>query len=168
MEWAEALYDGHAHRRIGLVKSQGDILRLRADLQIYYSGTVIPLLADSRPDDFEIEAIRLALRGRESAWVAEIALRLPPEAAADENSAQGAAAGRSEDPIPATRRAQVDEYIAEVARVKKKRISRSLFWKAAGFLHATEFERWQRNDPRCSKQHARAFTRVLTEKPHLK
>src|ERR1017187_1111182 len=116
VEWAEALYDGHAHRRIGLVKSQGDILRLRADLQIYYSGTVIPLLADSRPDDFEIEAIRLALRGRESAWVAEIALRLPPEAAADENSAQGAAAGRSEDPIPATRRAQVDEYIAEVAR----------------------------------------------------
>ena len=66
------------------------------------------------------------------------------------------------------RRAQVDEYIEEVFRVKKKRIFRNAIWKAAGYREATEFERWQRNDPRSSKKHDSDFTSVLTEKPHLK
>ena len=170
VEWAEKLYDAHTQRRMDLLKSLDDISPFLADLGLYYSGTIEPLLAEARPDDSESEAIRLAIAGRNDYWLEKIALRFPVEAAAEENSgraAKGAWAG-SGDPIAAKRRAQVDEYIEEVFRVKKKRIFRKAIWKAAGYRGATEFERWQRNEPRSSKKHDRDFTRVLTEKPHLK
>ena len=170
VECAEKLYRSRAQRRIGLVKSVGDISPLLGELRCYQSLTVMPLLAVACLDDCEIEAIRLALAGRESELLGEIALRLPMEAAVNENS--GSAPKDvlldSEDPIAAKRRAQVDEYIDEVLRVKKKRIFRTTFWKAAGYRGATEFERWQRNDPRSTEEYDRVFTRVLTEKPHLK
>jgi hypothetical protein len=157
---AEKLCDAYARGRVDLMESPADISRLLLDFRLYSSGTVMPLLAEARPDDFAIEAIRFAIAGRESEWLA---------VAAEKNShraAKGARAG-SMDPIAAKRRAQVDEYIAEVLRVTKKRIFRRDFWKAAGYSDATAFERWQRNDSRSSKADDRAFTRVLTEKPHL-
>jgi hypothetical protein len=171
VEWAEKLYDARANLRMSLVKSVDDLPPLLAELRLLYSGTVMPLLAAAQPNDSEAEAIRLALEGRESECLAELMRRLPAEAAAEENSggaAQGAPAGKREDPIAAKRRARVDEYLDEVFRVKKKRIFRRDIWKTAGYQSATEFQRWQRNDPRSSKVHDRAFTRVLTEKPHLK
>jgi hypothetical protein len=169
-EWAEKLYKPQAGRGMNLVKSLSDIPPLLVDLRLYYSGTVVPLLAEARPNDFESEAIRLAIAGQESECLATIILRLPAEAATEENSsraAKGAPVG-SEDPIAAKRRAQVDQYIDEVFRTKKKRIFRSDIWKAAGYGDATAFERWQRNDPRTSTQHERSFTRVLTERLQLK
>jgi hypothetical protein len=169
-ECSERLYILRAERRIGLVKSEGDIAPLLAELRCYQSSIVMPLLAAAHLDDCEIEAIRLAIAGRESALLAEITLRLPVEAAANENSgsaAKGSPTG-SEDPLAAKRRALVDAYINEVLRVKKKRIFRTDFWKAAGYRDATQFERWQRNDPRSKKRHDADFIRVLTDKPHLK
>jgi hypothetical protein len=140
VECAEKLYRSRAQRRIGLVKSVGDISPLLGELRCYQSLTVMPLLAVACLDDCEIEAIRLALAGRESELLGEIALRLPMEAAVNENS--GSAPKDvlldSEDPIAAKRRAQVDEYIDEVFRVKKKRIFRTTFWKAAGYRGANK------------------------------
>src|ERR1700693_5622318 len=68
VEWAEKLYDAYAQRRMGLPESLDDIPRLLLDLRLYYSGTVVPLVAAARPDDFESEAISLAIAGRESYW----------------------------------------------------------------------------------------------------
>lgn len=167
VEWAEKLYDTYAERRVGLLKSLEDISQLLFDLRLYYSGTIMPLLAEACPDDSESEAVRIAIAGRDSYWLGKIALRFPVEAAAEENSATEGARVGSGDAIAAKRRAQVDDYIEEVFRVKKKRIFRTAIWKAAGYKDATAFERWQRNDPRSSKADDRAFTRVLTEKPHL-
>src|ERR1019366_1864963 len=66
VEWAEKLYDAHAERRMDLLKSLDDFSLFRADLGLYYSGTIMPLLADVGPADFESEAIRLAIAGRDS------------------------------------------------------------------------------------------------------
>jgi hypothetical protein len=169
VECAEKLYDAQAGQRVGLLESLDNIHLLLADLHLFYSGTIIPLLARANPDDFESEAISLAIAGQESHWLAKIVL-LFPTAVAKQNSDQAARGSRvaSQDPIAAKRRAWVDAYIREVFLVKKKRITRSDIWKAAGYKEATAFERWQRNDHRSSKSDDRAFTRVLTEKPHLK
>jgi hypothetical protein len=83
-ECAEKLSDPYAQRRIGLMKSLADLSPLLVDLDLYYSATVIPLLAAARPNDSESEAIRLAIAGRTSAWLARIALLFPAEAAAVE------------------------------------------------------------------------------------
>src|ERR1035441_4291975 len=71
VEWAEKLYDARVQRRIGLVKSWGDLSLLRTELYLYQSAIVMPLLAPVHPDDFEIEAVRVALEGRESDWLGE-------------------------------------------------------------------------------------------------
>jgi hypothetical protein len=171
VEWAEKLYDAYAQCRMELLKSLDDISLFRVDLSLYYSGTIMPLFAEARPGDVESEAIRLAIAGRDSYWVGKIALRFPVEAAAEENSGRAAKGVRvgSGDPIAAKRRAQVDAYMAEVLRVKNKRIFRSDIWKEAGYKDATAFQRWQRNDRRSSESDNRAFTRLLLiEKPHLK
>jgi len=67
------------------------------------------------------------------------------------------------------RRAMVDAYIQEVLATKGKRIIRTDIWRKAGYTTRTEFERWERNDPRNPNKAAHQnFTRILTEKPHLK
>lgn len=66
------------------------------------------------------------------------------------------------------RRAAVNAYIEEVRLETQQRITRKEFWTAAGYDDATEFERWQRDDPKTNKAARRAFDRVLTKKPHLK
>ena len=45
VEWAEKLHDRHAQRRIGLMKSLGDLSPLLDDLNLHYSVTVMLLLA---------------------------------------------------------------------------------------------------------------------------
>jgi len=69
----------------------------------------------------------------------------------------------------ADRRAAVDAYIDEVFNRTGKRITRTDIWKKAGYKSRTEFERWERNDPnRPNKAAHENFTRILSEKPHLK
>ncbi len=67
------------------------------------------------------------------------------------------------------RRAAVDGYIEEVFSKTGRRITRKEIWKAAGYTSRTEFERWERYDPKNPNRAAhRAFMRILSEKPHLK
>jgi hypothetical protein len=66
------------------------------------------------------------------------------------------------------RRAAVDSYIEEV-RKAGQRITRTTIWKFAGYKSRTEFERWERNDlDHPNKAADGRFTRILTERPHLK
>jgi len=73
-----------------------------------------------------------------------------------------------EDPVALERRKAVDAYIKEVLEKTGKRITRADIWKSARYKSRTEFERWQRNDPKATKSANERFTRLLKEKPHLK
>jgi hypothetical protein len=66
------------------------------------------------------------------------------------------------------RRAAIDAYIEEVFLKTKRRITRTDIWTAAKYKDATEFERWQRDDPKTTKAAVKAFSRILTSKLHLK
>ena len=66
------------------------------------------------------------------------------------------------------RRQAVDAYIEEVREATGKRITRKDFWREAGYKAPSDFERWQRNDPKTTKAAERNFDRVLRDKPHLK
>ena len=66
------------------------------------------------------------------------------------------------------RRTLVEAYIAEVLDITGKRLSKKDIWKAAGYTDATEFERWQRGDPRTTNAVCRNIERVITQKPHWK
>jgi hypothetical protein len=71
---------------------------------------------------------------------------------------------------PATaRREAVDAYIEEIFSQTGKRITRTEIWKWARYKTRTEFERWERNDPKNPNKVAHErFMRILWEKPHLK
>ena len=49
LEWAVKLYDGHAGRRVALLDPPGNIGQLVADLRLYYSGTIVPLVSNLKP-----------------------------------------------------------------------------------------------------------------------
>jgi hypothetical protein len=67
------------------------------------------------------------------------------------------------------RRTLVDNYIDEVRRRTGKRITRTGIWKSAGYSTRTEFERWQRQDPRATPTAHEKFMRLLQhDRPHLK
>jgi hypothetical protein len=68
----------------------------------------------------------------------------------------------------AERRMAVQAYIVEVFEKTEKRITRTDIWKSARYKTRTEFERWQRNDPKATRSANERFTRLLMEKPHLK
>ena len=66
------------------------------------------------------------------------------------------------------RRAAVDRYLAEATAHLGRPVTRKEFWKKAGYEDSSEFQRWQRGDPRTTTTAAENFARVLKEKPHLK
>jgi hypothetical protein len=78
------------------------------------------------------------------------------------------AAGGGEAPNVRDRRDMVDAYIQEVLRVARKRITRTDIWREAGYSTRTEFERWERYDRRATRTANENFTRILSQKPHLK
>jgi hypothetical protein len=67
------------------------------------------------------------------------------------------------------RRKMVDAYIEEVWNKTGKRIARKDIWSRAGYKNRTEFERWEKNDPKHPNRAAdHKFTQLLTvEKPHI-
>jgi hypothetical protein len=88
---------------------------------------------------------------------------------AQETGAQETAAGSPSFASSAERRAAVDAYINEVFREKGRRITRRDIWKSAGYRSRSEFERWERKDPkRVNKSAHERFVGILTAKPHLK
>lgn len=66
------------------------------------------------------------------------------------------------------RRAAVDAYIAEVFQATGERLTRTEIWKLARYTTRTEFERWERCDPKTTKTATERFQKILSEKPHLK
>jgi hypothetical protein len=67
------------------------------------------------------------------------------------------------------RRAAVNAYIEEVFNRTGNRITKTDIWKLARYKSRTEFERWERDDLKHPNKAAnQRFTRILTEKPHLK
>jgi hypothetical protein len=110
-------------------------------------------------------------------WESELEEATAPEKAGEVESREPTVVqGVSELPGAVTgekanrteRRAAVDAYIEEVFIQKGKRITRTDIWKHARYKSRTEFERWERNDHRATKAATERFTRILTEKPHLK
>ena len=86
----------------------------------------------------------------------------PPTKDLSDSTAKDSPGSKSE------RRRAVDTYIEEVLKETGKKISRKDFWKAAGYGTPSDFERWQRCDPKTTKAAKLNFARVLREKPHLK
>jgi alkanesulfonate monooxygenase SsuD/methylene tetrahydromethanopterin reductase-like flavin-dependent oxidoreductase (luciferase family) len=115
----------------------------------------------------QVAVIEASRRGREK--------RLPPtklnatsEPKPDESSGKHAGPPANEgDGDGTNRRAEVNAYIEEVAKTGK-RITRTDIWKSQGYKSRTEFERWERKDPRATKTAHDRFTRMLAQKPHLK
>lgn len=63
----------------------------------------------------------------------------------------------------------VTAYVAEVRTLTpQKRFSKREIWIGQGYTSPTEFQRWQRDDPRTTRTARQKFDRVLKEKPHLK
>jgi len=93
---------------------------------------------------------------------------LAPGTAPASSSPERQQAAQSPEPI-GDRRKAVDTYIEEVFSRTGKRITRTDIWKSARYKSRTEFERWERNDPKNPNKSAHErFTRILIDKPHLK
>jgi hypothetical protein len=92
----------------------------------------------------------------------------------DQDAARAQAAAAANDGGEwADRRALVDAYIEEVFQKTGNRITRTDIWKATGDKSRTEFERWEsywyeKRSRKTNEAANRRFTRILTEKPHLK
>jgi hypothetical protein len=63
------------------------------------------------------------------------------------------------------RRAQVDAFIGNCLRETGVKITRTMIWRSAGYRSRSEFERWQANSPRATKQSAVTFARMLAMAP---
>ncbi len=102
---------------------------------------------------------------RSERWVAFLG---DVAALAETNASDCSSTRADSEKVSNYRRAMVDAYIGEVLRRTGKRITRTLIWRTAAYKSRTEFERWQRCDPRATKTANERFTRILKEKPHLK
>jgi hypothetical protein len=127
------------------------------------------------PPGFE-DQFRLLLEKRISFWREEISARMPRSGQPDSNQS-GPTQWGVQEPVHQNslqidgmdRRRAVEAYIEDVRLATGKRITKRDFYRKAGYESRTEFERWQRRDPkRPNKAADDAFTRVLREKPHLK
>jgi hypothetical protein len=65
----------------------------------------------------------------------------------------------------ADRRALIQGFIDRVSAAAGRRFKRKDIWTFAGYAEATEFERFQRNDPRTTKGAELKFNRVLSLSP---
>jgi hypothetical protein len=73
------------------------------------------------------------------------------------------------DPIAASRRALVETYRDHEFKRTGQRPTRTRIWKAVGYRSRTEFERWERNDPKNPNKSAdQRFTDFLTRRQPLK
>jgi hypothetical protein len=164
----QELYDLSASKRIGLVRSGHIEDATRFDNEHFFRAYTMvwqPLERFSL-EQVEKDAIERALAASRSRWLSEALKRINAQnyycTAVAESELE---ANRTN----ATRRAEVDAYIEEVFSRTGKRITRTDIWKSARYKSRTEFERWERNDQSHPNKTAhQRFTRILTEKPHLK
>jgi hypothetical protein len=99
---------------------------------------------------YENILLKFSTRGRSATQETGVTLQMPDSKATDN-------------------KAKVEAYIEEVYKKTGRRITKTDFWKAAGYKTRTEFERWERGDSkRRNKSAERNFNLILQEKPHLK
>jgi hypothetical protein len=134
----------------------------KAEARRYVSQQPPEMHRGDQPDP-EVEDASLATNGA-------------TERSADESTrteAEAVPAVNGTDGQGADRRAAVEAYIKEVLTTTGKVLTRTHIWKKAGDKTRAEFERWE---SRWYEKHGRKpnraanarFTRILTEKPHLK
>jgi hypothetical protein len=74
--------------------------------------------------------------------------------------------GSGPDVSPQTeQQALIQKFMDRVLREKKKRIRKTDIWRLAGYTEATEFERYQRNDPKTSDGARHKFGLILSMDP---
>jgi hypothetical protein len=137
----------------------------------------MPLLGSIRLSETEQEAVHLVLDGRMQYWrgvvVARYAADLSRPNEASGTTPDESAALPTDKKVAARkqsakqRREAVDAYIEEARRAGVT-INRTEIWRKAGYKTRSEFERWERNDPRATRTADANITRILTEKPHLR
>ena len=62
----------------------------------------------------------------------------------------------------------INAYIAEMFQATGEKLTRADIWRQAGYKTRSEFERWERCDPKTTKTATERFQKILSEKPHLK
>jgi hypothetical protein len=72
---------------------------------------------------------------------------------------------KAPDVEPANRKAAVNDFIERVREETGYKAKRKDIWTVLGYRVSTEFERWQRNDPRTTKTATDKFNRILKIKP---
>ena len=120
--------------------------------------------------------IRIRLSQRKQYWTGKMLKTVREHKEAHRASTAATVVETRPEVVPAVnaengvdRHAAVDSYIEEVFRRTGRRITRTEIWKSARYKSRTEFERWERNDPKNPNKTAHErFTRILREKPHLK
>src|SRR5580658_1210458 len=73
---------------------------------------------------------------------------------------------KATNPVAVERRERIDSFIENVNQQTGRAITRHDIWTVAGYKHATEFERFQRGDKRCTASALRAFNRTLSLSPN--
>jgi len=66
---------------------------------------------------------------------------------------------------PQNNRSRIDAFILSVLEATSERITRTAIWRVAGYGDRTEFERFQREDPKTTRSANENFNRVLTMTP---
>jgi hypothetical protein len=132
--------------------------------------SVRKLYAEVVPLDDLLTKLKLVLIRRVEWWKAEARRYVAEQKAALQSAVtQEAACAPLGTDGKTDRRAAVDAYIDEVFKKTGRKVTRTDIWKTARYRTRTEFERWERKDPRNPNRAAHErFTRILAEKPHLK
>jgi hypothetical protein len=131
-------------------------------LRLVNEKTFVPI-----PMEFFLNELRLGLIARMQWWKAE-ARRYLTEQEKHREALKAKKVEIAKSDFRTDRRKAVDAYIEEVRQKTGKKITRTDIWKAARYRTRTEFERWERCDPRATNTANERFTRILSEKPHLK
>jgi len=179
-ELACKLFDSWAGRRIHDVKSPADLPAFEADQdqqgimieRSYLSDIAVYTIADS--------SVNVAIAGRKRHWYAEAVRRLGAGGASSNAKlnplvtpdavvmASGPARGPLTLETAQDRKAAVQAYIQEVWDATGNRITKADIWRKARYKTRSEFERWERKDPKATNAAHQRFSRLLAEKPHLK
>jgi len=180
-ELASKLFDSWAGHRVHDVKSTADLPAFEADQdeqgmlieRSYLSDIAIFTLADN--------SVNIAIAGRKRHWYAEAVRRLGNGEVSSRSGVNPTApdvavlaSGPAPQRVPLTletaqdRKAAVQAYIQEVWDATETRITKADIWRKARYKSRTEFERWERRDPKATDAAHQRFARLLAEKPHLK
>jgi hypothetical protein len=111
-----------------------------------YRGFPMPFLIDQ-----DKEAAQ-SLSDRVIHWEKESWKRLIPPA----DSGISAASHSS-----TSRRSRIESYLVALNDSTDLKITKTDLWRVAGYSDATEFERFQRDDPKATKSAVQAFERIL-------